>query len=77
MHVKNNTMSYECCDLNQVESESIWCKIKVDKKQRITVYTGVFYRSQPVVVHDQTVLENWFGVNSLLNHEKTYNDWGF
>ena len=37
-------MSYECADLNKMESESIWCKMKVDNTTSITV--EVCYRIQ-------------------------------
>jgi hypothetical protein len=44
LYIKNEITSYECNDLNQSESESIWCTLKVDNTTSLTV--GVCYRSQ-------------------------------
>jgi hypothetical protein len=45
--------------LNQLESESIWCKIKVDKNEAITI--GVCYESQAAA---QNELENLRGATT-------------
>jgi len=44
LYIKNEIISYECTDLNRMESESVWCKIKVDNTTSLTV--GECYRSQ-------------------------------
>jgi endonuclease/exonuclease/phosphatase family metal-dependent hydrolase len=44
LYIKNEIVSYECTDLNRMESESVWCKIKVNGNTSLTV--GVCYRSQ-------------------------------
>jgi hypothetical protein len=42
LYIRNEIISYDFPDLNKSRSESVWCKIKVNRNDMITV--GVCYR---------------------------------
>ena len=50
----NEIISNKCTDLNRMESESVWCKLKVDSTTSLTV--GVYYKNQAVLEQELQVL---------------------
>jgi hypothetical protein len=44
LYIRNKIASYDCHDLNKSQSESVWCKIRVNRKDSITI--GVCYKNQ-------------------------------
>ena len=44
LYTRNEMVSYDYEELNKSESESVWCKLKVENISSITI--GVCYRSQ-------------------------------
>ena len=44
LYIRNEIISYDFQELNNSQSESVWCKLKVDRNDSVTI--GVCYRSQ-------------------------------
>ena len=59
LYIKNGIVSYENHEVNKSKSESVWCKIRVDKCNDMTI--GVCYKSQ--VANEEELKELYEAIN--------------